>query len=128
MSILIQVIGIGIIGAIIVLLLKEVKPSFAVIVSLATCVLISLLVISQCQEIYIKIRDFLSKINYSSKVIVTALKVVGLGYIIEFASDIVEECGMTSISKKIVLAGKVIVAGICLPYIFDLFELIIGLV
>ena len=88
MSILIQVIGIGIIGAIIVLLLKEVKPSFAVIVSLATCVLISLLVISQCQEIYIKIRDFLSKINYSSKVIVTALKVVGIGYIIEFASDI----------------------------------------
>ena len=123
MNILIQVIGVGVIGALIVLLLKEVKPNFATLVSISTCVIILLLVIKQCESLLGQVSKLFSKVSYSSKIIETALK-VGIGYIIEFASDIVEDSGMTSIAKKIVLAGKIIVAGICLPFVIDLFVMI----
>ena len=51
MNILIQVIGVGVIGALIALLLKEVKPNFATLVSISTCVIILLLVIKQCESL-----------------------------------------------------------------------------
>lgn len=124
MNILIQVIGVGVIGALIALLLKEAKPNFATLVSISTCVIILLLVIKQCESLLGQVSKLFSKVSYSSKIIETALKVVGIGYIIEFASDIVEDSGMTSIAKKIVLAGKIIVAGICLPFVIDLFVMI----
>lgn len=124
MNTLIQVIGIGVVGAIIALLLKEVKPNFAILVSITTCVIILLLCLKQCESLLDQVNKLFSKVSCSSKIIGTALKVVGIGYIIEFASDIVEDSGMTSIAKKIVLAGKIIVAGICLPFVIDLFVMI----
>ena len=124
MGILIQVVGVGVVGAVIALLLKEVKPNFALFVVLSTCVIISLIVINKCANILEQINKVLAGINYSSKIIECALKVIGIGYIIEFASDIIEESGMVSIAKKIVLAGKIIIAGICLPFVIDLFVLI----
>lgn len=124
MGVLIQVVGVGVVGAVIALLLKEVKPNFALFVVLSTCVIISLIVIKQCANILEQINKVLAGINYSSKIIECALKVIGIGYIIEFASDIIEESGMISIAKKIVLAGKIIIAGICLPFVIDLFVLI----
>ncbi len=124
MGVLIQVVGVGVVGAVIALLLKEVKPNFALFVVLSTCVIISLIVINKCANILEQINKVLAGINYSSKIIECALKVIGIGYIIEFASDIIEESGMISIAKKIVLAGKIIIAGICLPFVIDLFVLI----
>ena len=106
MGVLIQVVGVGVVGAVIALLLKEVKPNFALFVVLSTCVIISLIVINKCANILEQINKVLAGINYSSKIIECALKVIGIGYIIEFASDIIEESGMISIAKKIVLAGK----------------------
>lgn len=124
MGVLIQVVGVGVVGAVIALLLKEVKPNFALFVVLSTCVIISLIVINKCANILEQINKVLAGINYSSKIIECALKVIGIGYIIEFASDIIEESGMISIAKKIVLAGKIIITGICLPFVIDLFVLI----
>lgn len=124
MGVLIQVVGVGVVGAVIALLLKEVKPNFALFVVLSTCVIISLIVINKCANILEQINKVLAGINYSSKIIECALKVIGIGYIVEFASDIIEESGMISIAKKIVLAGKIIIAGICLPFVIDLFVLI----
>ncbi len=128
MSILFKVVGIGIVGMVIAILLKEVKPSFGVLVTLSTCIIISIIIISVCGQIIDKINAFLQKLNLSSEVIKTALKVIGVGFIIEFASDIVEENGFASISKKIILCGKIIIFSMCMPYIIGLFETILEVI
>ncbi len=128
MSVLLKVVGIGIVGMIIALLLKEVKPSFATLVVLSTCIIISIILISAFENILEQFNGFFQKINLSNNMIKTALKVVGVGYIIEFASDIVEENGFSSIAKKIVFCGKVIILAMCLPFVLDLFETILKVI
>lgn len=125
---LFTIIGIGILGVSATLILKEIKPSFAVFISLATCIVISVLVISKFQDLFDVIDGYLSKLSISSELLTTALKIAGVGYLIEFASDIAEESGLSSISHKIILAGKVIIASMCLPYMFDLFDMVLGLI
>lgn len=122
------IIGIGILGVSAVMLFKEIKPSFSVFMSLATCVIISIIVISNFKGVFAQIDGYISKLSISKAIITTALKIAGISYLIEFASDIAEESGLPSISHKIVLAGKVIVASICLPYVFDLFDMVLGLI
>ena len=125
---ILTIIGIGVLGVSATLILKEVRPSFAVFVSLSTCIVISIIIVTQLQDIFISIDGFLSKLSLNSDVFITALKVVGVGYLIEFASDIAEESGLLSISHKIAFAGKVIIASICLPYLFEVFDMVLGLV
>ena len=122
------IIGIGILGVSAVMLFKEIKPSFSVFMSLTTCVIISLIIISNCKGIFTQVDGYLSKLSISKEIITTALKIAGISYLIEFASDIADESGMQSIAHKIILAGKIIVASICLPYVFDLFDMVLGLI
>ncbi len=125
---ILTIVGIGILGVSATLILKEIKPSMALFVSLATCVVISFLVIARFQGLASTIGEFMTKLSLDDGILKTALKVVGVGYLIEFASDIAEESGLQSISHKITLAGKIIIASICLPYLFELFDMVLGLV
>jgi stage III sporulation protein AD len=121
------IVGIGILGVSSTLILKEIKPSMAMFVSLATCVVISILVIVEFKDLSITIGDFMSKLSLTNGILKTAFKVVGVSYLIEFAADIADESGLQSISHKITFAGKIIIASICLPYLFELFDMVLGL-
>ena len=125
---LFTIIGIGILGVSASLILKEIKPSIAMFVSMATCILISFLVINKLKLIIENIIEFLEKISVPNGLLLTALKIIGVGYLIEFASDVAEECGLISIAHKITFAGKIFIAAMCFPYLFDLFDLVIELV
>ncbi len=124
---LLKVIGIGIVGVVMALLFKETKPVFATLVTLATCVIISLIIIAQFSQVYNQVEQYLNKLSLQSNILNTALKVAGVGYLIEFASDIAQESGMQSVAHKIIFAGKVIIACMCLPFVFELFDMVIGL-
>lgn len=121
------IIGIALIGVFVVAIFKEIKPSFAVFISLATCVLLVVVVLESFSEVISKLSMYLASINLSSDLFYYLLKIVGVGYIIEFVVDIAEEAGSPSIASKVALAGKVIIAGISLPILFDLLDMILEL-
>ena len=122
------IIGIGLLGVVATLILKEIKPSLSIFVPLATCIIISLLIMTGLKDIFDDIHNFVNRLSLPAGVLATALKVAGVGYLIEFAADIAEESGLNSIAHKITLAGKIVIASICLPYVFKLFDTILGLI
>ena len=123
-----DIVAVGILGVSASLILKEIKPSISIYVSMATCIVISFLVISKFKVLLEDVNSFLGKLSIPSNLIVSALKIIGVGYLIEFASDIAEEGGLISIANKITFAGKILVASICFPYVFDLFDMVLGLI
>ena len=123
-----MIVGIGIIGVFLLVLFKELKPSIAMLVSLATCILLLIVVLNSFTNIISKLKTYLATINVSSELFYYLFKIVGIGYLIEFVVDIAEECGGAAIASKLALAGKVIIAGISLPMLFELLDMILGLV
>lgn len=122
-----EIIGIGIIGVIIAGLVKEIKPSFVVAVTLATSIVLIAVVVGQCKELFLKIEDYINSSSTSSGIIKLALKLVGIGYVIEFGTDVAIDSGFQSIANKIMFAGKIVIATMCVPYLFDFFDTIMGL-
>ena len=54
----------------------------------------------------------------------TLLKIVGVGYLIEFSASVCIDSGNSSIADKVVLAGKILIFSMSLPIINNLFNLV----
>ena len=125
---LLKIIGVGVCTIAINLFLKQYKPELALLVNVCGGLLIFLMVIEGAGQLIEYFIDLQNVANIKVDVVSPILKVIGIGYITEFASDMAEDCGNKSIANKIILGGKVAVCVIALPILQTLIEAIMRLI
>lgn len=125
---IVRVVGIGIIGAIIVTLLKTSKSEVAIIVSIATGVVIILSVVSIFSDAFVSIEQIIDKTNVDTSLYLGIIKIVGIGYLTEYSSSICDDLDCKSISNKIKFAGKVIIFALSLPVLNSVINVICEIV
>lgn len=125
--ILFKIIGIALITLIATLIVKQVKPEYAIFVSLVG----SIFIIFEIVEMFSNLIDAFLKITeltgVNKELFQIVLKIVGIGYITEFTSNLCIDAGMSSIADKVLLGGKVIILVVALPIIDTLIEIITNL-
>ncbi len=119
-----QAIGIGLVGTIVVVVLRQVKPELAIFAGTCTGVAIVLLVTTSISELFSSVSGLTSSSSVSSGIMEYIIKIIGIGYITEYASGISEDYGSKSIGKNIQLAGKVAILILALPIISSIIEAI----
>lgn len=122
---IIKIIGIGLIALLIIIILKQYKPEFAVYVSLIAGVLIFFMVLDKLSGIVSILTTLSNKTNINSQYIHILLKITGIAILTEFAVSICKDSGEAAIASKIDLGGKVIIISISIPIIVALLEVII---
>lgn len=120
-----KIIGIGLIALIIIIILRQYKPEFAIYVSIIAGILILLLSISNLSGVINLLKDISSRANINSKFLGIILKITGIAILTEFAVSICQDSGEKSIANKIDIGGKVIIITISLPIISSLLETIL---
>lgn len=121
----IKIIGIGLISLIIIMMLKQYKPEFAIYVSVLTGVLILVLVMDKLTGIINLINSVANKASINTKFIALLIKITGIAFLSEFAVSICKDSGESSIASKIELGSKIIIISMSIPIISSLLELII---
>jgi len=58
----------------------------------------------------------------------TILKIIGIAYIAEFASQITKDAGQGTIASKIELGGKIIILAMAVPILTALIEMILNMI
>ena len=122
------ILGVGLIGLCFVMVFKEIKPSYAVMISLVTSLLIIGYVIIVVTDVFTKISAYIMALGISRDLFNYLLKVIGISFLVEFIASIAEEAGAATIAGKISLAGRVLVAAISLPVLFEILDMIMELV
>lgn len=122
---IIKIIGAGLIGLIIIVMIKQYKPEFTIYVSIITGVIILWLTIPYFRMIIDLLNDLSSKASINTEFIKLLIKITGIAYLTEFAVNICKDTGETSIANKIDVGGKVIIAGMSMPIITSLFQTMI---
>ncbi len=122
---IIKIIGIALIALIIIILLKQYRPEFAIYVSLLTGVLILLLVIDKLTMITQLLETIASKTSINSEFISLLLKITGIAFLSEFAVSICKDSGEGAIASKIELGSKIIIIAMSIPIISSLLEVIL---
>ena len=122
---IIKIIGIGFIALIIIVILKQYKPEFAMYVSLIAGVLIFLLIETKISGIIEVLKNIASKATIDSDFITLLIKITGIAILTEFAVSICKDSGETAIANKVDLGGKVIIMSMSIPIMSSLLETII---
>ena len=122
---LFKIIGIGIIGLVCYLITKPIKPELAIFISIATACLIFIFCVNGLSNILNTVVNLFEKTGINNGVFATILKIIGIGYLIEFSASICTDAGCGSLSDKIAFAGKICILGLSLPIITNLLNIII---
>lgn len=123
---LVRIIGVGLVTAIAAVLLRSSKPELSFAVTIAGAVVILLFAVDLLAQSFGVFAEIGNATGIDSSLIRTILKIVAIGYLVEFAAGIVEDFGAKSIADKLVLAGKVIIFTVAVPIIRGLVTLIGG--
>lgn len=122
---IIKIIGIGLVALIIIILLKQYKPEFAIYISLLAGVLILLLVMDQLTEIISLLQSLASKASINSTFLALLLKITGIAFLAEFAVNVCKDAGEGAIASKIEIGSKIIIIAMSIPIISSLLEIIL---
>lgn len=125
---IIKIIGIGLIALVIILILKQYKPEYAIYVSLIAGILILTLSLGQLSGIINLLKDISSKANINTKFLSLLLKITGISFLTEFAVSVSKDSGETAIANKIDLGGKVLIIVISIPIITALLETVLKII
>jgi stage III sporulation protein AD len=123
-----QIAGVALITTFLALILKEQKPNFAFLLTLFAGCFIFLFLVDKIYEIIRLLQKIAQKGNVDTMYIETILKIIGVAYIADFASNITKDAGQGALAAKVELAGKIIILTMAIPILTVLIETIVNLV
>ncbi|MDY2879624.1 MAG: SpoIIIAC/SpoIIIAD family protein [Candidatus Borkfalkiaceae bacterium] len=110
-----KIVAVGLVCAVIVVWLKSVGSEYALLAAIASSVLLLTMTLSYV----IRFVGFFTRLSettgVSSEVVVLVLKILGISYLIEFSSSLIEDFGLKSLSEKVVFAGKIVILTLSVP-------------
>lgn len=122
---IIRIIGIGLIALIIIIMLKQYRPEYAIFISILTGVLILFLVMDRLTGIVNLIQSIQDKSSVNVQFITLLIKITGIAFLSEFAVSICKDSGEAAIASKIELGSKIIIISMSIPIISSLLEVIL---
>lgn len=124
---LIKIIGVGLITSIAILVVKQVKPEIAIVITITGSLVMLLMLVEMLSAITGVFDILVNKTGIDKQLFTSILKIIGIGYITEFSSNICIDSGNTTISDKILLAGKITILVLALPIITALVDIIVSI-
>lgn len=124
---MVKIIGVGLVGAVAALIVKEYKPQMAVPIGIATAVLLFFMILSQVGYVVDIITMTAARLNLNMEYITAILRMIAVAYLSQFGAEICRDAGQNAIAAKIELAGKVLIVVLSIPVLLALMNLLIGL-
>lgn len=125
---ILKIVGIALVATFLALIVKEQKPNFAFLLIVFTGCAIFLFLADKIYEVITMIEKIAINANVNMVYLETILKIIGIAYIAEFASQITKDAGQGAIASKIELAGKVLILAMAIPILTVIIETIIKLI
>ena len=121
---IIKIIGIGLVALVIIIILKQYKPEYAIYVSIIAGILILFFAIEKLTGIIELLQSISNKTYINQQFLGILLKITGIAFLTEFAVSVCSEAGEKAIANKIEIGSKVIIITMSMPIIKSLLELI----
>lgn len=128
MEIIVQVVGLGLIAALLALILREYRPELAMQISLAAGAIIMLLVLNRIVTAVNVITETAVAAGINLIYLQTLLRVIGIAYLAEFGSQLCRDAGEGSIATRVELAAKVIILVMAVPVIVEIMKSVLGMI
>lgn len=121
---IIQIVSLALVATILIIILKQYRPEFSILISLLTSVFITLFAFEKIQVIVNMLNDLIAASGIDKTFFEILIKITGIAYVVELAADLCLDAGEKAIASKVQLAGKVLIVTMSVPIITTLIETI----
>lgn len=111
-------------GVLLALMLKQTKPEYSSLVSLAVCICIFIYLLSKLETVLGYLSQLEALVNLDGIYLDTILKMLGITYITQFASDICKDAGYHAIAGQIELFARISILFLSFPVLVGLVQTI----
>lgn len=122
---IVKIIGVGLTSLVIIIILKQYRPEYAVYVSMIAGIFILFFALDKITGIINLLQSISDKTYINKQFLGILLKITGIAFLTEFAVSICSDAGEKAIASKIEIGSKVIIISMSIPIISSLLELII---
>ena len=119
-----QLVGIAFVTAVAALILKGTKPELAFAVTIAGSIILLLFVFEAFRGSMSIFSEIASETGIDSALVKILLKMVGIGYLVEFSAGILNDFGQNSVADKLIFCGKIVILVLALPILESVLQLI----
>ena len=123
---IVKVVAVGLITVIATIIVKQVKPEIAVLITIAGSIVIIMMTVNLLQNVFGSFLGIFDKTGVSSSLFVPVLKIIG--YLCEFGANLCVDGGCNSIADKILFCGKIAILIIALPIINNVIDVVLEFV
>ena len=114
------VVGAALIAVVLILLVREYRPEFAVAISLLTGVLIFLSLLKPLSDLMAALEGMWQLFRQAEPYFILLVKVIGVAMVTQLAVDTCRDAGQQSIATKVEIAGRVTILSLSLPLFQEL--------
>lgn len=114
---IIKIILFIIILTILIVIIRELKPEYAVVVQVGGIVVIALFVMSSVEGLLESTMDIAEMSMLNSEFFMLMIKALGIAILTQIATGICEDSDNKALASGVELAGKVIILAMCIPMI-----------
>lgn len=127
MDIIFKIVSIGLITCLATLIIRPLRSDFAIFVGIAGGMIIIFLIVNYFTGILSTFKEIIGYTGLNSSLYTLLLKIIGIGYLIEFTAGICNETGNSSLGDKVLLGGKLVIMVMAMPIITNILTIIMGL-
>lgn len=126
MSEIVKIIGVAFITTLSAILLKATKPELSFAVTITGVIVILLFIVDALQGALVVFSSIAEMTGIENGLLKILLKIVGVGYLTEFGTGILQDFGGNAVADKVVIGGKIAIVILSLPVLEGLLQMVRG--
>ena len=127
MDTIFKIIGIALITCVTCLIIKPVRPDFAIFISIVGGIIIIFFLLSYLSGIFDIFNNIFEISGVNGSLYGVIFKIIGVGYLTEFTASICSDTGNNSLGDKVLLGGKIIILVMALPIVTSILVIVMEL-
>nr|WP_041588116.1 stage III sporulation protein AD [Thermincola potens] len=123
-----KVVGLGIAATVIIVVIKQQRPEFAVQLSLLVGIMFFTFITGKVNTVVSVFNQLAQRANINMYYMGTVLKIIGIAYVSEFGAQICRDAGEGAIASKIEFVAKVLIMVMAIPIIIAVFDTLMKII
>lgn len=119
-----KIIGFSLVCIVLILVLKQIKPEFALLVQVLSGVIIILFLLPKVNRILDALERLALVAQLNQGFMGILLKIVGISLVAEFGIAFCRDSGQQAMATKVELSAKILILFVALPIVFNVLEML----
>ena len=124
---ILQIVGAGLIVAVLIVIIKQQRPEMAMQLSLAFSAFVLMLVLGKIAGVIEVLKELTQRANVNQFYLTTVLKIIGIAYIAEFGAQVCRDAGESAVASKLEFSAKVLIVVLAVPILVAIIESLLRL-